>query len=60
MLVVQAPDDARQYLCDLTGAVHISPGEKAVCNAAGIPYVGEAHASDDARREFLTKRGVEL
>lgn len=60
MIVVQAPDDARQFLCDLTGAVHISPAEKAVLNAAGVPYVGEGQASDDARREFLTKRGVTL
>lgn len=60
MLVVQAPNDARQFLCDLTGAVHISPGEKAVLVAAGVPYVGESAASDEARREFLQKRGAAL
>lgn len=60
MVVVQAPDDARQFLCDKDTARHIGPLEKQVCNAAGVPYVGEAQASDEARREFLTKRGVQL
>lgn len=58
MIVVQAPNDARQFLCDASTARHITPQEKAVLNAAGVPYVGEAHATDEERAAFLAERGI--
>lgn len=60
MLIVLDPtgDANRQFLCDRTGASHITLAEREVLIAAGVPYVDDKKASGPARRDFLNARGA--
>jgi hypothetical protein len=58
VLIVLEPKGSKQYLCDRTGASHITQGERAVLIAAGVPYVGDGDATPAERAEFLLARGV--
>lgn len=59
VIIVLAPDDSRQFVCDITTAAHITPGERAVLVAGGVGYAGP-EVPKEHRREFLVKRGVTL